>query len=243
MKKGICLLPWIPIRSAPNSASEMVSSLIFGETYEVLEEQENWLSISTNFDSYKGFISVDQFGEFIDSIHSTWNFILTKPFLQIEQNGFLAFLPGGAFLPNLSSTDNIRQFSKIENPERAIEACRIACSFIGTPYLWGGRCYAGIDCSGLVQITYKILGISLPRDSNQQALFCESIALEKIIPGDLLFLGKNKEKITHVAIYLGENKVVHASGSVKINEFDGTYIVNENKKITHQFISAGRVPN
>jgi NlpC/P60 family/Bacterial dipeptidyl-peptidase Sh3 domain len=77
-------------------------------------------------------------------------------------------------------------------------------------YLWGGTLAPDYDCSGLMQAAFAMSGIWLPRDSYQQQAFCLSIPREELQPGDLIFFGK--EKVNHVALYLGNNCYIHSSG-------------------------------
>lgn len=85
--------------------------------------------------------------------------------------------------------------------------------FLGVPYVWGGRSPKGFDCSGLVQFAYGLHGLALPRDSDQQAR-C-GIPAEEPEPGDLLFFGH--ERVTHVAVVLGDGEYLHARGEVRRN--------------------------
>ncbi len=85
--------------------------------------------------------------------------------------------------------------------------------FLGVPYLWGGRSPKGFDCSGLVHFTFGLHGVALPRDSDQQG-GC-GIPVEDPEPGDLLFFGH--ERITHVAVALGDGEFLHARGEVRRN--------------------------
>ena len=85
--------------------------------------------------------------------------------------------------------------------------------FINSPYIWGGRIPSGIDCSGFVQLVYKIRGIKIPRDSWQQAGAGESVGfIDECVPGDLVLLDDNMGKITHVGMILAQGLVIHASG-------------------------------
>jgi len=109
-----------------------------------------------------------------------------------------------------------------------------AKAFLGTPYRYGGRTPKGFDCSGFVSFVFESYGVSLPRSSVHQAKLGESVDLEEIQPGDLLFFktrGK-QNRISHVGIYLGEGQFIHAgswgsrnSRCVKISELDGSYYV------------------
>lgn len=77
-------------------------------------------------------------------------------------------------------------------------------------YLWGGTVKPNYDCSGLMQAAFADSGIWLPRDAYQQEAFTQLIAIEDVLPGDLVFFGV--QKATHVGLYLGDGRYIHSSG-------------------------------
>src|SRR5690606_14967403 len=89
-----------------------------------------------------------------------------------------------------------------------------ALRWLGSPYLWGGITPAGVDCSGLTQSVFRIHGIPLPRDSDQQAGMGEPLPIDtpdSLHPGDLLFFEERRGRISHVAISMGGFRIVHSA--------------------------------
>jgi gamma-D-glutamyl-L-lysine dipeptidyl-peptidase len=106
------------------------------------------------------------------------------------------------------------------SPERLVAT---GLRFLGIPYLWGGATPKGFDCSGLVQRIFRLHGVALPRDSDQQARFGREKAvstLDDLAPGDLLFFGRDSQRITHVAMVLPGREFLHAYGQVRVNSLD-----------------------
>ena len=92
-----------------------------------------------------------------------------------------------------------------------VDLCQYAKQFIGNPYVWGGTSLTkGADCSGFVLSVFKKYGVSLPHHSGSQAKCGTAVSMDKLKAGDLVFYGKGKT-INHVAIYIGNGQVVHAS--------------------------------
>jgi cell wall-associated NlpC family hydrolase len=115
------------------------------------------------------------------------------------------------------------------NEQKAGEALirQLSAAWLNAPYLWGGRTILGVDCSGFVQVVYKMMGIDLPRDAWQQAQ--EGTPVRKFNEakaGDLAFFN-NKEDIVHVGILLGEGKIIHASGKVRIDTITKKGVIND----------------
>ena len=93
----------------------------------------------------------------------------------------------------------------------------LANSLLGVPYLWGGKSSFGYDCSGFVQMVLKTAGIFMPRNTGFQikADLLEEISITSTQPGDLVFFSEDN-CINHVAFTLGDGKIIHCSGEVKL---------------------------
>jgi cell wall-associated NlpC family hydrolase len=91
----------------------------------------------------------------------------------------------------------------------AAQAVDLATGLIGAPYRWGGATPAGFDCSGLVYYTFHKAGLSVPRTSQEQYHAARPVPLARALPGDLVFFGR-RGRISHVGIYLGDERFVHA---------------------------------
>jgi NlpC/P60 family/Bacterial dipeptidyl-peptidase Sh3 domain len=101
--------------------------------------------------------------------------------------------------------------TEIEQQLPNIIAFTLAAMQCPNDYFWGGTVAPNYDCSGLMQAAFAASGIWLPRDSYQQADFTQRIALEELLPGDLIFFQKTS-RVSHVALYLGDGKYIHSSG-------------------------------
>lgn len=241
--RGTCLQTFIPLRSEPKSSAEMVSSIIFGESYQVLEQTKDWLLIINDFDSYRGWISANTFQEevFFDKIN---DIALIEAFSNLQK----IYIPcGGLFPSNNKLILNQTNFQIKPNlkPNHHLpvhlQITNLAKSFLNTPYLWGGRTFMGIDCSGFVQVVFKALGVNLPRDTSQQILTGETIEFNQIKAADLVFFKKPEQnQVSHVGIMINENEVIHASATVKINSISSFGIEN-NKQLEYQLLVCKRL--
>lgn len=98
---------------------------------------------------------------------------------------------------------------------KAHQASEIASSMVGKPYRYGGNSPRGFDCSGLVHYSYRNAGISVPRSTNTQRAQSRRVSRTSIQTGDLLFFNQEGKYSSHVGIYLGNNRFVHAPSSGK----------------------------
>jgi len=174
---------------------------------------------------------------------SSFAFVFSKPSFASQKVSDLvagdilqgAYSQGTDFLPavlpdgrkGFVAAEDVRPFAEwLDQPEPQADAVIAAgLEMMGRPYLWGGTSGKGMDCSGFTKMAYFLNGVQLPRDASQQVhvggLLDKDTTLNAYQPGDLLFFGREatadkKERIWHVAIYLGNGKILHASDRVMI---------------------------
>jgi hypothetical protein len=246
MSYGICTLSVVPCRAEPNDRAEIVTQLLFGEHYTVIEEQEKWIKIRIQYDHYEAWICRKQFTEInnqeFDELSLNEFDLVGEYFGEISnQEKGKSMIPIGATLPFLHQGKfKIRQETYSYKGQTAkkdfnsLEA--YALNYLNSPYLWGGKSPAGIDCSGYTQLVYKLCGYKLPRDAYQQAKQGETVGfVESAKIGDLAFFDNAEGDITHVGIILNDGKIIHASGKVRIDLIDHQGIYHQElKNYTHQ---------
>lgn len=217
MNKGICKYPLVACRREANERAEMVSQLLFGETYDIIEDKGDWLHIKTHRDNYESWIDSKLNSTYFESKSNKT--ILPLAFNSISTGTTSTLLPGASLVDS--------EKVSIEKPISIVDT---ALKYINAPYLWGGKSIWGIDCSGFAQVVYQIHGLDISRDAYQQAELGETVEFSELIEeGDLAFFSKTDEKISHVGICLGNQKVIHASGKVRIDKLDHHGIFNEER--------------
>ena len=236
MSYGICEISLIPVRKEACHSAEMVTQLLFGHTYTIIENSENWLQIRISNDNYEGWIEQKQVyliseAEFKRYTSETHNIVtdLVQVINNNTSNTIFPILLGSNIYGEQDKAFRINKQDYIyngalESSKQNISAKLIienALMYKNAPYLWGGKSPFGIDCSGLVQMAYYLSGIKLLRDASQQATQGETINLiTDASPADLCFFDNDEGAITHVGILLPDSKIIHASGYVRIDSID-----------------------
>ena len=243
---GICNLANIPLRIEPSDRSELVSQVLFGEHFTVLEHTQKWSRIHLVYDDYEGWIDNKQFTKITEEQFeqlSKDSIVLNSDLIEYitSPKNILIPIPLGASLSFLNyEAINTENFSfeglKISGIKPKSNLINTAFMYMNAPYLWGGKTPFGIDCSGFTQMVYKLNGYKLFRDASQQASQGEALSfIEESEPGDLAFFDNDEGNIIHVGIIMDDNYIIHASGKVRIDRLDhlGIYNAEENKH-THK---------
>jgi hypothetical protein len=241
MTYACCHLSIIPVRASASDTSEMVNQLLFGDSFEILEQKSGWLKIKSDFDQYEGWIDAKQ-GLIIEEKQFDFfskNALICSTdlveYVSAPDEHLIPIVMGSSvkMMKDLGYRTDANCHSGHLQRDKIVST---ALLYLNSPYLWGGRSPFGIDCSGLTQMVYKICGIKLKRDASQQARQGENLSfIEEAQPGDLAFFDNTDGEIIHVGIIMKNNYIIHAHGKVRIDRLDHTGIFNNDiKNYTHQ---------
>lgn len=232
-----CSLPVVPMRREPAHRSEMVNQLLFGETCVRLGAQEDWVMVRLGHDGYTGWVQEKQLRAGEGAGADPW--YLEAP-VQCHEGHWLF---AGSMRPAVQGEPGW-----VQQPSSSAARLRqLTGSFLGAPYLWGGRTVAGFDCSGFVQVVFRLCGRALPRDASQQVAEGAVVDfVEEARPGDLAFFDSEEGHIIHVGIITeltdGGAVIVHASGEVRQDLLDHHGIFNGIQKNYSHRLRALRRP-
>ena len=252
MNYGINKLALIPVRAKADDRSEIVSQLFFGEIFTIIDKNIKWIKISNRNDNYQGWICKKQYKEISEE---QFHFLSNSPYeICLDKHSVLRnsisdneiIISTGAILYNYKRglvsilEDKYIYEGKIAS-KNIKEIEKYAMQFYKSPYLWGGKSFMGIDCSGFTQVIYFLCGMTIPRDASEQEKIGKQISfISSAKTGDLIFFQNDNSKINHVGIYLGRDKIIHASGEIRIDRVDDEGIFKLNSK-THNFHSIKRL--
>ena len=243
---AICNLAIIPLRAEPSDRSEIVSQVLFGEHFEILETQKQWSKIKLQYDAYEGWVDIKQYQIITDKNFKDLSkdaIILNSDLVEYVSypSNVLLPIPLGASLSFLNHSEiNIENFEfegmRTSGVKPKSDLISTAYMYLNAPYLWGGKTPFGIDCSGLTQMVYKLNGYNLLRDASQQSAQGDALSfIEESEAGDLAFFDNEEGKIIHVGIIMDNNYIIHASGKVRIDRLDHLGVYNaELNRHTHR---------
>ena len=269
MRRGLCHVGVAPVRRHHASASEQVTQLLYGESFDTLQIVDDWIRVRLHADGYLGWVAAKQVTLFDDK--SFYEYDYTSKFVVCEKVVSLLEKPdatspavreavmgtqvsvsgrSGKFLqvrtPDGTTAyiyESSVQYSRLQKEFSVANLIEDARSFLGISYVWGGRSTKGFDCSGFTQTVFRMNGIEIPRDADAQFTSGKYVGkkIKDLKTGDLLFFSSNGDKISHVGLYLGKNgRFIHSSGFVRINSFDRTRR-DYDKKLRSRFVGACRV--
>ncbi len=261
---GIVTVSVAVMKTKPSHASELANQLLAGMVVKLLKQDGGWYYVQSLDDHYLGWmqpdhlalVTRDQADAFTRSprviVTSIFTLVREQPSADAPPVSDLAVgdvlgaptqdgawtavqLPDGrkGFVNRADVADyETWKRSRAITPENIEQTAR---RFMGVPYLWGGTSAKGFDCSGFVKTVFRLNGMELQRDADQQSNEGTAVPtdndLTQLRKGDVLFFGPRPgvSRVTHTGIYLGGKLFIHCSGLVRLNSFDtASPLYNEN---------------
>jgi hypothetical protein len=254
---GVCRLTIVPVRKEPDHRSEQVTQLLFGDQYQVVQADaaRAWLFVRNHSDQYTGWISALQHHEvaadyYEQSIYADYKITTDTTATILYQKSPVTIVMGsivpitGNELFKMEDQFAFNGESKNLSQRRDADfVLQTAQKYMPAPYQWGGKSPFGIDCSGLVQMVFKISGYSLPRDAAQQFLQGKPVdSFAQCLPGDLAFFKAEDGRIVHVGIVAPGHKIIHASGHVHVGTLTEAGILHaDQRQLTHHLAGFRRI--
>lgn len=225
---GIITAPYIMGRYTPVNYKQEGTEMLYGEPVRLIREVDDYLQVQSAI-GYLGYIPKNSLRRVNlqewNRYHMGKQAVFTKN--DTLENGMIFLM--GTRLPYLENdlllladgselkltNDHYKLIDPAANPLRQ-EILTTAQQYLGLPYVWGGRSAEGVDCSGFVMQSYTLNNIYLPRDSDEIANVGRMVGypgwMDAMLPGDLMFFAGTRRMITHTAIYMGDDKVIHSLG-------------------------------
>ena len=198
--------------------SEIATQLLYGDTFKRLKKFGSWIKIKNDTDNYKGYIKNNNFPpnhKNTHKIHKLYANLYFKPNLKSKIKKKISF---GSKVKIIEKKNSFYKFDNLWIKKKDLKKINYKTNnifkninkFINTKYKWGGKCFAGVDCSGLIQLFFNFNNKFCPRDAKDQAkYFKKKIELKNIKKNDLIFWKG------HVAVVTSKNSLVHAYGPFK----------------------------
>lgn len=230
------------MRSMPDQAAELVTQLLFGEHYKVLESRKNWSRVKTVFDKCEGWIMNNQLtfipqDEYLALESSSSPKYVTELISFVEDsNKMVTPILIGSSIPDTSSLPVTFDGKTVQGEQLKEKLVKTALLYLNSPELKGGKSPFGIDSAGFAQMVYKINGYHLLRTAESQSKQGTALSfVEESEAGDLAFFDNTNGEIDHVGIIMENNYVIHVNGKVRIDRIDHTGIFNNDlRTYTHQ---------
>ena len=198
--------------------SEIVTQLLYGDTFKRLKKFGSWIKIKNDTDNYKGYIKNNNFPsnqKNTHKIHKLYAHLYFKPNLKSKIKKKISF---GSKVKIIEKKNSFYKFDNLWIKKKDLKKINYKTNnifkninkFINTKYKWGGKCFTGVDCSGLIQLFFNFNNKFCPRDAKDQVkYFKKKIELKNIKKNDLIFWKG------HVAVVTSKNSLVHAYGPFK----------------------------
>ena len=215
MNKGICNVSVAPVRADKTDKAEIVTEILYGESADILEAQSNWTKIKMHYDGYEGWMDTKQISPVEDDfLAKRKTHLITEPFQS-------RVMETGKVLLSMGSEVSFETIHAQRGATVRQSIVETAKEFLNVPYLWGGKSFFGVDCSGFTQLVLKVHDIKIPRDAYQQGEVGEPLSfIEEAQPGDLAFFENSEGRIIHVGFMLENSQIIHAHGKVRIDTLD-----------------------
>ncbi|MFH0758807.1 MAG: NlpC/P60 family protein [Bacteroidota bacterium] len=238
MTKGISLQGFVPVRQEPSHTSGMVSQILFGENFTILETMGSWVLVKLDFDKTEGWVNRGSIMTAEAETGQRARFKLAvRPTVSVRDltRGRLMILPAGAVWNHAAGKTWMlggRQFELLseegwKDPGAENDPETTGTLLLSLPGIQGGRCGFGFDAPGLVQFLCRTLGIHLPRDCRAQAESGSPVNfIHEVKKGDLAFFDNTEGEIIHVGMALGQGRIIHAYDQVRIDILDHQGIFN-----------------
>jgi cell wall-associated NlpC family hydrolase len=199
-----------------STKSEIVTQMIYGDSFSIIKKTKKWLKIKITEDNYKGYVQNRKFNDFIEPTHKVH--VLKAKIYKLPNKKKINELPFGSKIKAVDRKSQFIKFQKgwvnekdlVPTSYKEKDIFKKIGIFKNVKYKWGGKSFKGIDCSALIQVCINFNNKFCPRDTkNQVRYFKKNVKLKKIKKNDIIYWQG------HVAVALSKSKLIHAYGPRK----------------------------